>query len=450
MAGSDLDSYLQEQAEDGVAKRPGAFSVNLDQARLKMADFQLPREEAWSLFLLQAAVAWECSELEIYQTRYASRFHFGFSAGRLPDRQAFELELAQVDDGQHPAIQLIVRAVQVLLGRDGASVRFCWFESEAGRVDHCALGPVTRWDRYTTPKSSTLVLEVGYDRQPTAQELLPYLPVRRKQLAMREELEEYCGPFPLRLSLDKVPFEGPLVYEKDKQQIVPCSITKLESPDTTLLDLPLPWSIGSSQKAPVAKGFYSMALSISPQIDKQPRSYLCWVKHGVLIDRWLLTFRSNLLSICLFVNADDLTTDLTGLQIVRDTKANKAKMAALQALKTSVKAVRKSAVDEELIESLRPKGHMDPHPAAGALFLTVLAPLMAVGSMFLMFGVPMLLAGAGAGLGVSAVGSGILGTGIFGYRKNPFLDRRPNKEFMKELAVWLEEDLDRLIAGDGL
>lgn len=64
---SELETYLRSQTDEGQPDSTGAFTLEGQAALEKMGRFQLPRDTAWILKIVQAAVAGECSALTVKQ-----------------------------------------------------------------------------------------------------------------------------------------------------------------------------------------------------------------------------------------------------------------------------------------------------------------------------------------------------------------------------------------------
>lgn len=88
MSAFDLTEFLAQQKADGQYDSRGSFTLAVEKASLKLARFSLPREHAWVVKLLQAAVGWRAGALTLTQTRDSSRFclrpshRYGVPAGK--------------------------------------------------------------------------------------------------------------------------------------------------------------------------------------------------------------------------------------------------------------------------------------------------------------------------------------------------------------------------------
>ena len=78
----ELDLFLNQLSKDGVRDSEGFFTVAGDRALKKLAVHQLPREAAWVLKVMQAAVQARASYIHVLQSRRSIQFqlhraHFG-------------------------------------------------------------------------------------------------------------------------------------------------------------------------------------------------------------------------------------------------------------------------------------------------------------------------------------------------------------------------------------
>jgi hypothetical protein len=74
---SELEEYLTGCLAEGDRDSSGAFTLARDKALEKLGNFSLPREDAWVLKVVQAAVASQATSLEVRQTSNEIQFSFG-------------------------------------------------------------------------------------------------------------------------------------------------------------------------------------------------------------------------------------------------------------------------------------------------------------------------------------------------------------------------------------
>lgn len=96
-----IDAFLDSARNAGVHDSEGAFTISHAQAVQKMARYSLPYPEAWILKIVQAAVNWKASEIQIFQTRLYTTIEFC--------------------PGEKKDIPTEQDVVSTLLGRSGAS-----------------------------------------------------------------------------------------------------------------------------------------------------------------------------------------------------------------------------------------------------------------------------------------------------------------------------------------
>jgi len=76
VAAVDLARYLDEKGAEGKVDSEGSFSVNQAEAARQLARFALPDTYSWALKLVQAAIAYGCSEIKVTQERNTTTFFF--------------------------------------------------------------------------------------------------------------------------------------------------------------------------------------------------------------------------------------------------------------------------------------------------------------------------------------------------------------------------------------
>lgn len=77
----DIGSFLAQQHAVGQVIDEGQFTIAHDKALQKLAKFALPRDTAWALKAVQAAVSWGATAIEIHQSGQESLFHIMLADG---------------------------------------------------------------------------------------------------------------------------------------------------------------------------------------------------------------------------------------------------------------------------------------------------------------------------------------------------------------------------------
>ena len=382
MARDEVEEYLDDQTDDGARVDTGEFSVNWLQARDRLSSHNLIRPTAWVLYLVQAAVQWKCERLDIVQSRYLTRFAFVFSDGSMPTFSDFEeaVSTLRVNAGEPLEKLALVTEHHRLLPESQFQVTFRQSDDSFESFD---FGELHWFDRFRKQAPNTIVFDINHWRRPDGEEVFPLLPARREQLAIRTELDRYCGPCPVPITLDSTPFHGLLhdFSSAGKHERYPWCVQISGDSEPKF---PLPWSLREVAQVNgldgnfETSGVVQIGLKLYPGLGvERVASTACstalWVKHGVIAQASPLPFTSRILTVSVLVPADDLASDLTGFQVIdNDEKSNR--------LRKSLEMVRTEFCDRYLAGSVEnvdfdSKRFKTPHPVAGsAMFLTVLLP----------------------------------------------------------------------------
>lgn len=445
MSDQEMEEFLSDQSEDGLVVDSGEFSVNWRKARTRLSSDNLIRPTAWVLYLVQAAVQWNCRSLNIVQSRYLTRFSFLFAPGDTPEAADFERAFSSLQTSAETPLEKLVWVVEHLRSdpENRFQVKFCKGDNE---IENLNFGELHWYDRFRKQAKETVVIDINHWRKPDSEAPLPIFAARRDQLAIQTELDHYCGPCPVPITLDSVRFQGVLcqVDEQDPGQRVPWFMEAIRGP---FPKLPKPSAFpeeleqgdGSVSQDDIS-GIVHVGLRLPPErrLDKlpaYPRSALLWVRHGVVVDTTRLKFRSRLLVVSALVSADDLAFDLTGFQLLEDKKvAHRA-----QAFEDFVRSLLATKLTESLVEEMEidPKHHREQHPVLGpAMFLTLFAPVMAVGGLISFAGLPFLSPI------ILGVGGAVAGSGYWGYKNQPF--QVPAEAYVEECKKHLNGDIRKL------
>ncbi len=447
MSAGEVEEYLLDQEDDGSVVGSGEFSVNWRKARSRLSSHNLIRPTAWVLYLVQAAVQWKCQSLDIVQSRYLTRFSFGFPPGGAPTATDFEEALSSLQvNAETPLGKLALVAEHLrLLPESRFQVKF---RGSQDAVESLDFGELQWYDRFRNQKYDTIAFDVNHWRRPDANELLPILPARRAQLEIQTELDHYCGPCPIPITLDSVPFQGLLrdidKGNEDHGSREPWFIQTFRG---RLPDLAPPWGLNKlveSKDSPkvqaaisgvVQAGLGQPLNTSQPSAELKAHSKILWVRQGVVTQTTLFPWTSHILALSVVVSADGLTSDLTGFQLVE----NEEMAARVKTIEGCVKAAFKENFKASLIGDVEvdSEDHRTTHPVAGSImFLTIFAPMMAVGSLIAIIGVPFL------NPVIIGTGGAIAGSGYWGYKKQPF--QVPDEAYVNGCKTALHLDLRRL------
>lgn len=368
MSDFNLDAFLAQQEAEGIQQgEQGSFTVSHSKAISKMAKFSLPREHAWVLKLVQAACGWDCAGLTLTQTRSQSTFSLSFKPGsELPTNKELVSALHRGSLESSEPIDSLATALRVLVEKCNLSFMLSIQGSEAiyAGVFFTELGDQSRvkW-RAKWAAGITLCVHHIAHNDPNRL-LLHYIPIRRHGLPMLAELDSFAYTSSVGITVDGRRIDGALASAA-------MSWGKLCKP---LLFYGLNWpGLGKEQLA-LSEGFADMRFSVrthprkarrtrlglkffaaffllgiklmsSRPEDPEPanqRSYIHWVRGGVIVHSELVTGHTAQLFLHAYASAEGLTTDLTGFQLVRDPTFLARRQAVIEA---AAKALRDKCRD---------------------------------------------------------------------------------------------------------
>lgn len=344
---SDLERLLKEQYEAGEVVDEGAFTVDREKALEKIAEYQLPYPEAWVLKLVQGMVLCDVPRLVVHQTGTETRFEFHVDSGFASD-----FEQAFFEPGSH--LRSDFQEFRAGLWSLALSLR----RPFRLRLEHGEYF----WNGHKLTRSTCLmppggcVLEVSH-RTMEQGKGLPLLRSIQAAKLNTELLQVLCLSVctaPMEILVDGRRLDGFHLYpghgfsKKDlplkmfwlwgrPELGVPVSnrdndFTYAGDPKLAVL------SIGFEAK-PTCHPAYAVAMVSAHAHDTggrqehwatEPReSLLLWVRHGVVVQRERFAFPADCLSLAIFVNADDIRTDITGFGL--DENATKERLQKVMA-----------------------------------------------------------------------------------------------------------------------
>jgi hypothetical protein len=338
----DLLSYLGEQAGQGVKESEGEFSISLEAARSKLARFALPRPNAWVLKLVQAAVGWQMTRIEITQYWKETRFFLVPPPElTLPDEKQI---LAALMSGQVLADSPLAHfclALRALVEQAGQSFLLIAQSGEeiskplyAGAY-YSKLGESKRLARAHN-RGVGLTLYVRHELElkgdmPAGQ----LFGLQSTGMAIIQELRNHAYLSPIPLLLAGRPQEGLLEgphFRFEWQR--PMALSGVEKLKHSPSQLPVPPSFQKKQlsyltsSGRAARDYtlerrFACVYSLSAMNRAEPSnfktrlSYMCWVCSGVVVQSAVLGIETRTLGIQIYGNADGLPTDLTGFQLLQ-------------------------------------------------------------------------------------------------------------------------------------
>lgn len=343
MTDFNLDAFLAAQQSQGVSQGQGDFTISHEKARSKMTRYSLPREHSWVLKLVQAAVGWGCTKINLCQTRTESTFWFqteDFDA--LPTNDQLITALLRSDfDSPKPldrfgtALRLVVERahlsfqLQVDRGKDEAEAIYAGvFFTEIGEQRRERL-------RENWGCGVTLMIHHISHTEPN-RFLLSFLPVKTHSLPLLQELEKFAYVSPVPIKVDGRWLDGPLrssqlnwCYHRKPLRIDGVPVQGL--PELRLSEgfgdrtFTVKTSSRRAFRKPFDKKQAPVYLILGLEIEGGPyelqemelRSCIHWVCDGVVVQTERPLATKNVI-VHVYANAGGLKTDLTSFHLVEN------------------------------------------------------------------------------------------------------------------------------------
>lgn len=358
--GLDLKAFLENQAAEGKADSVGAFTVAREKALQKLAHFALPAAYDWVLKLVQAANIWGVPKMVVRQTRVATSFYF------CPARtQSFPSEGAIVSALENPAldhsnpIHAVAMALRSLVQQSRLS--FVLAVRQDGEMykpifagdDISGLAPETReaWTHLSQDGVRLTVSHFQGSESLTGRYLPTFSSQERRDIAILQKLEERCFASAVPIDIDGrhlgVVFPRGDYFITHKQRplalgrLSPHSEAEQQVESFQLLTGHVnrdhirvstssqhphsPWFLITGSDPRVESSAYQtlsgMLSPLGKRGKKRAEHYVGWTRQGVVVAHyWFEGFGDPETSVSLFIPADHLRTDLSGLEIEQDRK----------------------------------------------------------------------------------------------------------------------------------
>lgn len=457
MMENSVQDFLRDEADDGAYEGEGEFTLSLERAQT-MVKYSLPRPSAWASLLVQAAVLMGCPRLEITQTRYTSRFLFFVDDERLAIlEEQMQSVPAPAAVGEKPEEKFALAVA--CINSKGTNDFLLTLTRSGGQASSSGRGTLHAGDRSWKSAPGSAVLQVSHWHPPSAQEVFPALPARRERLEIYAELTEHCAASPIPILLDSRPLKIEKFFALDKSDHlrVPINLHFLKAPPQASI-FPLPCSLDAlyaeaektcSSLAPSDSlgGLLTVGLDMPESGCTPPfleRSTLVWVQNGVAIESEQLPFKTRYLCCTLFANANDLQTDLTSFQLLRDENYLGRKREALASFRAAAEHKEQLEVEQDQVDAVSGRRYGEyryPLLIGGVGFLWAIASgfgLIAsvAGTVAMFFGVA---AGPYVAGGLATIAS-FTGVNLAG--NSLPLPFEQDKAFLKDFKNGVERDLD--------
>ncbi|MFN8608233.1 MAG: hypothetical protein U0931_11925 [Vulcanimicrobiota bacterium] len=335
---SELEELLRAEIGEGVRDSSGTFTISREKALEKLAAFRLPRESAWVLKIVQAAVASSCTQLDIRQTSSATEFHFGGEVGWTLEQ--VEEEFYRVEDLSEPSLECLKQGL--------------WSVSLNGMRPFCLLLP-NRADslfwtgdqmlRRSSRSQSSTILTVSHRSMVEGRSfsLLPNYEGASRNAEIARELAEHAFTCSKPLRLDKRRLDA---LQNSPRHGLSASTYPIEigflKADVPVFPLPpgtlkgfIPQDNVDASMKKILRSQVSLpsrlgvAALVTAHLRKTQQnknviwqtftdqSIVYWVRDGVVVDRSPVK-STNCCSLALFASAEGLSADATGFELIKD------------------------------------------------------------------------------------------------------------------------------------
>lgn len=344
-----VDSFLEEASQLGCLDSEGSFTIAGQEAVGKLASFQLPRPSAWILKMVQAAVTSGASELCVKQSADVTTFRFDpTKLVEVDDLQQALLspDMQAPDFLKHLAIGLRTvgfgdgRAFTMAVGREDRRELFGWDGQQLSRQSH----------QVETPTAAYIHIGVAFPQENRGRALGGLMRAAGRATDEYGELVKFGQACPIRLTFDGRRLD---TLSNFPEKLVKCTTVPLAigcCQPGALHDMPslrIPRGVhrGQEKWRPTdrftdsrlfffdggAEQWETQVLSrlcYHFHIDnhrskyrsfkfhniKQP-SYCHWVKDGVICQSTTISRTPAAVSLDLFLSAEGLSTDISGLRL---------------------------------------------------------------------------------------------------------------------------------------
>lgn len=362
----NLNEFLSRQEVGGTLDSEGEFTLDTEQAARKMAKFALPEPYSWVLKVVQAAVAWEAAQVTVIQSRARTSFTFcPADPALVPGPQGIVATLLSGSlDASNPLAKLCIAmralveqtALSFVLGVNNGSE-----EAETIYAGHDVSALPTeqrvKWGELSEPGIKLVVShqcegEFHYGRY------APEFALKEKRhLKIREQLLRRAFVCPCPILLDGLAINLPLLnpYFGFTPELSPLRVVRIP-PKKDCPALPTAgvfqeatlslWSgpkTASRQPEEPEEGFaWAVWQILRPGAKRKPElgNRLLWVQEGVVVQIERLPVETDFSQLTLVVNAEGLSTDLTGMTLIEQDEREIRKEYAIARASEGIRPVR--------------------------------------------------------------------------------------------------------------
>ena len=356
--GLDLKAFLESQVSEGRVDSVGSFTVAKEKALEKLAHFSLPQDFDWVLKIVQAANIWRAPKMVVRQSRVATSFYFCPPRGESFPSEASIVQALEnpVLDHQNPnhAIAMALRSLVqqsrlsfVLAVRQDGEMYKPIFAGD----DVSGLAPQTReaWTHLSTDGVRLTVSHFQGSESLTGRYLPTFSHQARRDVEILAKLEERCFASAVPIDIDgrllgmvfprgdyfvthkqrplalgRLPQHGAQQDRLESLQLLTGHINRDNIRVSTSPAYPdRPWFLITGSDPRMESLAYETLSGILSPIGRKgkqkPEHTVWWTRQGITVAHYSFEgFGDPETSFQLFVPAEHLRTDLSGLEIERD------------------------------------------------------------------------------------------------------------------------------------
>lgn len=349
----NLNSYLEDQQDDGEFQGTGQFTIEHQKAAQKMARFALPRSTAWVCKFVQAAVGWSIKALTINQGKTYMVFHFEWpKLSDLPTEDDVVKGILSSGISDEQPMANLCLGLRALVELGGLSFLVVLNDGELKPrpiYSGTHFSEMSEEDRLVPGFGRRLGLTVTVAHTPAQQSGDQHHGRAYYQAKIVRELDTYCFLSPVPIKLDGRRIDGPIRTPGFQAR---AGFRPIYTGGPPVED--------GSPALKVPESFEERRMSVytDPRRARRPYQGKCdvtavvllgvkvggkkstatrnttiyWVRRGVIVDSSQFFVETEALVCEVYLSADDLPTDLTGFR-VSNAEAEKRKPFYLRRLK---------------------------------------------------------------------------------------------------------------------
>jgi len=357
-APSQLESFLNTHRADGQVLDEGSFTLAREKALTKLAGFRLPFEGAWAVKVVQAASSVVSqSGIRIQQTARETRFGFDCPADWSLDR--VESAFFTPEPGKDRALNHLMSGLWTVGVGKRRGFLLTLPEMTEGLL----------WDgvvMHRLPLEEPIGCSLTVSHRPSNHSLKDWLTqpglASRLNSEVSTALAERCYTSPVPLYLDRrrldgihlcpthgwtgdsFPFYMTFLELDSRVRVPPGTFDNLQasgkkdaiSPGLHVMSVSALESLTQTTEAGAillvaAHASQATSRRYSKWETRRSPSVCYWIRDGAVVDSNILDVPNKACSVALFLDADDLQSDISGLAVVSDAvKAERMVQAARQ------------------------------------------------------------------------------------------------------------------------